>query len=54
MQALLEAERNGETWQSLGLQPAPHYLDQKGGTIVPKKWEHILKQSEAAKGSAAQ
>ena len=33
-QALLEAERTGQTWKQLGLLPAPHFHDKDGSVKV--------------------
>lgn len=44
--ALLEAERTGATWRTLGLPAAPHYLETDGSVKVPDKWENILMHSE--------
>ena len=45
-QALLEAERRGETVETLRLEPAPHFHESDGSVSVPKKWENILSKSE--------
>jgi hypothetical protein len=46
MQALLEAEKKGENWQTLGLPAPPNVLESDGSVKVPPKWENILRQSE--------
>ncbi len=45
MQALLEAQQKGETWQALGLAPAPHIHDTDGTVKVPVKWNDVLKRA---------
>jgi len=45
-QALLEAERRGETTETLRLEPAPHFHEVDGSVAVPRKWENILSKSE--------
>ena len=46
MQALLEAERRGETTATLRLEAAPHFHESDGSVAVPRKWENILSKSE--------
>lgn len=46
MQALLEAESRGETWQTLGLPAPPSVLEGDGSVKVPPKWENILRASD--------
>lgn len=31
-------------WRDLGLEEAPHYLEDDGKVKVPQKWEHMLKK----------
>lgn len=49
LQALIEAEKKGETWQQLGLLPAPHHVGADGVVQVPPKWENMVLHSEAFK-----
>ena len=49
LQALIEAERKGETWKQLGLLPAPHHVGADGVVQVPPKWENMVLHSEAFK-----
>ena len=49
LQALIEAERKGETWQQLGLLPAPHHVGADGVVQVPPKWENMVLHSEGFK-----
>ena len=49
VQALLEAEKKGETWKQLGLLPAPHHVGADGVVQVPPKWENMVLHSEAFK-----
>ena len=49
LQALIEAERRGETWKQLGLLPAPHHVGADGVVQVPPKWENMVLHSEAFK-----
>ena len=46
VQALLEAERRGETTATLRLEAAPHFHESDGSVAVPRKWENILSKSE--------
>ncbi len=41
-QALLEAAAKGEL--PLALPAAPHYMEQDGSVMVPRKWNQILKR----------
>jgi len=49
LQALLQAEQTG----SLNLLPAPHRMDTDGSVAVPRKWENMVKGSEAYREKAA-
>lgn len=49
LQALIEAEKKGETWKHLGLLPAPHHVGADGVVQVPPKWENMVLHSEAFK-----
>ena len=49
MQALLEAAKKGEDWKTLGLLPAPHYVESDGSIMVPAKWENLIRASEVFK-----
>ena len=49
LQALLQAEQSGQ----LKLLPAPHRLDTDGSVAVPRKWENMVRGSEAYKEKAA-
>lgn len=41
-QALLEAERTGQTWKQLGLLPAPHFHDKDGSVKVTWQYESTV------------
>ncbi|MEW5304954.1 MAG: hypothetical protein WDW36_007527 [Sanguina aurantia] len=50
--ALLDAEEAGQDWRSLGLAPAPHFVEHDGTIMVPTKWSNTLRratESEVAK-----
>ncbi len=49
VQALLHAEQSG----GLNLLPAPHRLDTDGSVAVPRKWENMVRGSEAYQEKAA-
>ena len=49
LQALIEAEKKGETWKHLGLLPAPHHVGADGVVQVPPKWENMVLHSAAFK-----
>ena len=38
----MAATAKGETWQALGLAPAPHIHDADGTVAVPPKWNNVL------------
>mmetsp|Transcript_43465 Transcript_43465/g.130378 ORF Transcript_43465/g.130378 Transcript_43465/m.130378 type:complete len:476 (-) Transcript_43465:529-1956(-) len=45
--ALIEAEKRGEDWRTLGLKEAPHYLEADGSVKVPTKWQYIIGRAMA-------
>ena len=49
LQALIEAEKKGQTWKHLGLLPAPHHVGADGVVQVPPKWENMVLHSAAFK-----
>jgi hypothetical protein len=49
VQALLQAEQSG----ALNLLPAPHRMDTDGSVAVPRKWENMVKGSEAYREKSA-